>query len=80
MRAAIEHYLLDLENTQPRNTRRSYLPKQEEWKVSLRPESRPRPLRVDSRDNRLAAVVPRQLACDPPSLAGPGVPGPTATG
>ncbi|KJZ68275.1 hypothetical protein HIM_12334 [Hirsutella minnesotensis 3608] len=30
--AAIEHYLLDLENTQPKNTRRSYLPKQEEWK------------------------------------------------
>ncbi|KJZ69953.1 hypothetical protein HIM_10661 [Hirsutella minnesotensis 3608] len=32
VRAAIEHYLLDLENTQPRNTRRNYLPKQEEWK------------------------------------------------
>ncbi|KJZ68132.1 hypothetical protein HIM_12477 [Hirsutella minnesotensis 3608] len=32
VRAAIEHYLLDLESNQPRNTRRSYVPKQEEWK------------------------------------------------
>ncbi|KJZ70190.1 hypothetical protein HIM_10413 [Hirsutella minnesotensis 3608] len=32
VRAAIGHYLLDLENTQPRSTRRNYLPKQEEWK------------------------------------------------
>ncbi|KJZ68173.1 hypothetical protein HIM_12441 [Hirsutella minnesotensis 3608] len=32
VRAAIEHYLLDLENTKPRNTRRNYLPKREEWK------------------------------------------------
>ncbi|KAM4056650.1 centromere DNA-binding protein complex CBF3 subunit [Hirsutella rhossiliensis] len=32
VRAAIEHYLLDLENTQPKNTKRNYRPKQEEWK------------------------------------------------
>ncbi|KJZ70438.1 hypothetical protein HIM_10176 [Hirsutella minnesotensis 3608] len=32
VRVAIEHYLLDLENTQPRNTRRSSLSKQAEWK------------------------------------------------
>ncbi|KJZ70635.1 hypothetical protein HIM_09955 [Hirsutella minnesotensis 3608] len=34
VRAAIEHYLLDLENSQQRNTGRNYLPKQEEWKIS----------------------------------------------
>ncbi|KAM4062434.1 centromere DNA-binding protein complex CBF3 subunit, domain 2 domain-containing protein [Hirsutella rhossiliensis] len=34
VRAAIEHYLLDLENTQPKNTKRNYRPKQEEWKAS----------------------------------------------
>ncbi|KAM4057782.1 centromere DNA-binding protein complex CBF3 subunit, domain 2 domain-containing protein [Hirsutella rhossiliensis] len=39
VRAAIEHYLLDLENTQPKNTKRNYRPKQEEWKAS--PHARP---------------------------------------
>lgn len=39
VRAAIEHYLLDLENTQPKNTKRNYRPKQDEWKAS--PHARP---------------------------------------
>lgn len=31
VRAAIEHYLLDLESTTPPNTLRNYKPKQKEW-------------------------------------------------
>lgn len=34
VRAAIEHYLLDLESTTPPNTLRNYKPKQKEWQVS----------------------------------------------
>jgi hypothetical protein len=32
VRDAIEHYLLDLENTRSKNTKRNYLPKQKKWK------------------------------------------------
>ncbi|KAH6984156.1 hypothetical protein EDB80DRAFT_734957 [Ilyonectria destructans] len=34
VRAAIEHYLLDLESTTPPNTLRNYKPKQKEWQDS----------------------------------------------
>ena len=34
VRAAIEHYLLDIENTSPKNTAKNYDPKEKEWRVS----------------------------------------------
>ena len=43
VRAAIEHYLLDLDQTQPKNTTRTYKPKQREWKVRTAGPRAPRP-------------------------------------